>query len=139
MSGRSRSTRRARITPFASISVSLSVSPTVPPQLATNTTALTLNASQGSGVFASAVSLGNSGGGTITFTASTQITSGGGNWLSLPAAAGTITNAAAFSLPLNIDPSALAAGTYQGLVRVTGTIVDGECRSRDRSRLSNGD
>lgn len=68
------------------------------------------------------IKVSNSGGGTLSFTASAA-TSAGGNWLSVLPANGQALPAAPVTLTVTADPSGLAAGTYRGSVTVSEVVV----------------
>ena len=107
-----------------SINVSVTVGPVLAPQLTANTSQLSLSVVQGTAAFSSNISLANTGGGTINFSATAQTVSGG-NWLSLNSPSGSFGNASPYSLVVTTDPSRLAAGVYRGSVTVSGSSASG--------------
>src|SRR5208282_5550771 len=72
---------------------------------------------QGTAATSALLSVTNSGGGSLAFTASAS-TSTGGNWLSVSPANGSATPSAPVSLTMTANPGNLAPGTYSGSISV---------------------
>ncbi len=79
-----------------------------------------INLSAAAGSAATTQVLQVSATGTVSFTAAASL-SNGTNWLAVTPASGTATPAAPATVAVRLDPSALTAGTYQGLITVTDT------------------
>jgi uncharacterized protein (TIGR03437 family) len=101
--------------------VNLPVSYTVvalPPQLSVSALTENLNLSQGSSPATGKVTVSNSGGGTLQFSA--QANSDQGTWLSLSGSGfGTATPSTPASLGFTADPAGLTPGLYSGRITVT--------------------
>ena len=99
-----------------SIPVTLTVA-AAPPSLAVAPQSLTYQYTFGGAVpAAQSISITNGGGGSFSWTASTS-----DYWLSVSAASGT----APANISVSIDPSNLAAGTYNGSVQISSAGVTG--------------
>ena len=103
----------------ATVAVTLAVGVGAAAALAVDTPSVSFTANQGSGVLTQQVHVLNSGGGSLSFTASAT-TSSGGSWLSISLANGTATPSSPAALTLTATPGSLAAGTYNGTVTITG-------------------
>jgi len=95
------------------------------PALAVDQPALTFNVTSANLVSNRRLTVRNSGGGQLTFTASatTQV----GSWLSLSATGGTATDTTPVSLLVTADGAGLNAGTYTGTISIragTGESFD---------------
>jgi glucose/arabinose dehydrogenase/PKD repeat protein len=102
----------------ASIPVTLTVAPPPsPPQLSVMPASLSFSGTEGgAGPAAKSLAVANTGGGTLTFTASDDAP-----WLAVTPASGS----APQSLSVSVDTTGLAAGTYSGTVTVTSSGVQG--------------
>jgi len=99
--------------------VSLTVVAAGSPSLLVTTTSLNYSFAQGAQqVQQQRIPIGNSGAGTLTYTASAS-TNAGGNWLSVKQDAAGATLLAPDPLTVSVDPSSLGVGTYTGLVTIT--------------------
>jgi len=59
------------------------------------------------------------GGGSFSWTATATVTTpSGGKWLKIP----SVSTSSAGTLSVSVDPTGLAAGTYQGQIQVTGSV-----------------
>lgn len=97
--------------------VNVTLTLTQPPTIQLASTALTFSAQQGSAnPPAQTVALTNTGGGTLSYTATASTTSGG-NWLSVTPASG----AAPATLSVGVNLTGLAAGSYNGSVQVAAS------------------
>ncbi len=65
-----------------------------------------------------AISIGNTGGTSLAWTAAATTTTGG-NWLTLGATSGTATMATASTVNVTANPQGLSAGVYTGTITVT--------------------
>jgi hypothetical protein len=84
------------------------------PSLAVGTSLLTFQTSAGQNPAAQSVSISNSGGGTLSWSATTA-TSSGGSWLSVSPASG----AGNGTLQVSVAAASLAAGNYTGTIAIT--------------------
>ncbi len=100
-----------------SISVSLTVAAL--PAISLSASSLTFSAVQGGANPANqTVNISNSGGGTLNWTATAQVTTpSGGTWLSVSPSSGT----APSTLTISVNLGTLAAGTYSGTITVAAT------------------
>lgn len=99
--------------------VSLTVLAAGTPTLSLSTTKLSYSFAQGSQqVQQQRIPVSNSGGGTLNYQATASTTSGG-NWLSLIQDNAGATLLTPDLLTVTVDPSALAVGTYTGLITVS--------------------
>ena len=105
----------------AAIPVTLTVGAPVPPALAVTPASLAFSATAGGAAPAARpLTVANTGGGTLGFTASDDAP-----WLSVTPASGT----APQSLDVSVSPAGLAAGTYTGAVTVTAAGASGSPRT----------
>jgi hypothetical protein len=72
---------------------------------------------QGGNPFEQHLTVSNTGGGTLLFTASIPVT--GAGWLSIHSTSGSATSAAAGTVSYSIDPSNLTPGVYFGSIAVS--------------------
>ena len=102
----------------ASIPVTLSVAPPpTPPQLSVTPASLSFSGTAGgASPAAKSLAVANTGGGTLTFTASDDAA-----WLAVTPTSGS----APQSLSVSVDTTGLAAGTYSGSVTVSSSGVQG--------------
>ncbi len=99
------------------VTVTLSVTESIPPQLVVGVDFLNFQAVQGSSTAVSqAITISNAGSGTLNWTAAAS-TSSGGNWLAVSTAQGTTPA----TLTISANPAGLQVGVYVGLVRITDT------------------
>ena len=101
------------------VAVTLTVQPGAPAALGVDTQNVSFTAAQGSGGLTLQLHVLNTGGGSLSFTASAT-TSSGGSWLNVSPTSGTATPSAPAALTLTATPGSLAAGTYNGTVAITG-------------------
>lgn len=107
------------------VQVSLVVSPGAPPVLVADRTSLTYTFPRNpSTTETRVVKLTNSGSGSLAFTATAQ-TAGGGNWLSVDTASGTITPQSPVNVGVIANPAGLATGTYTGTVTFASSTTGG--------------
>jgi uncharacterized protein (TIGR03437 family) len=102
-----------------SVAVALTVTqpPPQPPSLSIAPQTLTFNYTEGGSVpAAQAVSITNTGGGTLAWTASTSV-----YWLAVAPASGS----APGTLSVSLNPANLAAGTYSSAVEITAAGATG--------------
>ena len=118
-------------TPYANLTggqveVSFNVGPQLPPQLFVDKTSLSFPFPQSAASRSQTVTVFNTGGGTLSFTATTQTTSGG-NWLAVAPGAGQVLPSSPVPLSVTANPAGLAPGTYSGSLTIaagsTSTIV----------------
>jgi uncharacterized protein (TIGR03437 family) len=107
------------ITPALTVNVSFVVQAAVAARLSVASQNLSFSAVQGSAAQTGQLQIANPGGGTLYFSASST-TSTGGAWLSVSPSSGTATPSAPATLSISADPGSLAAGTYQGIISITG-------------------
>jgi uncharacterized protein (TIGR03437 family) len=106
-----------------SLTVSLMVIAPGPPALSVTTTSLSYSFTQGAQqVQQQRILIGNSGGGTLTYTASSS-TASGGNWLSVTDDGAGATLLTPDPLTVSVDPSALEVGTYTGQITITAAAT----------------
>jgi uncharacterized protein (TIGR03437 family) len=106
--------------PTQAIAVTLNVTTAVAAQLQVAPGALRFSIAAGSGApSVQNISISNSGGGSLAWTAQTA-TGSGGNWLTLSSASGTATPTAESSVSVTASAATLAAGVYSGTVTVKG-------------------
>jgi uncharacterized protein (TIGR03437 family) len=99
--------------------VSLTVVAAGSPALSVSTTSLNYSFAQGAQqVQQQRIPIGNSGGGTLSYTASAS-TNSGGNWLSVTQDAAGATLLTPDPLTVSVDPSSLGVGTYTGQITIT--------------------
>jgi sugar lactone lactonase YvrE len=100
-----------------SVPVTLTVT-SATPHIAVSPASKTLSAMQGGGMVTGQITVSNTGGGALNFTA--QAASDSGNWLTLTGgASGTASASSPASVAFSIDPSSLTPGLYTGTVTVT--------------------
>jgi uncharacterized protein (TIGR03437 family) len=104
--------------PTQNIPVFLTVQDPVPPKLNVSIENLTFTAIQGSAPQTNQIQIRNTGGGTLSFTSQSTMTSGD-SWLSISATSGTVTSIAPTSLTVTVTPGTLAGGIYQGSIFIT--------------------
>jgi uncharacterized protein (TIGR03437 family) len=89
------------------------------PILSVDPPSLSFSVVQGGQASTNSILVSNTGGGTLSFTASAT----GGTWLSVSPSSGSATLTAPGSLTVTADPTGLAAGTYNGIVKITAGAV----------------
>jgi len=103
-----------------SFAVSLTVLAAGSPALSVTTTNLSYSFAQGAQqVQQQRILIGNSGGGTLSYTSSAS-TNSGGNWLSVAQDGAGATPLTPDPLTVSVNPSALGVGTYTGQIAITG-------------------
>ncbi len=106
------------ITAGSSVSISVPVTLTItkanPPLLAASPASQNLNATQGGSATTGQITVSNTGGGTLQFTASSDQ-----SWLTT-ATSGSATPGSPASLAFSADPSNLTSGVYAGHITVSG-------------------
>jgi uncharacterized protein (TIGR03437 family) len=104
------------------VSVTFTVGPGRPARLTVDQDHLSFAFPQGSFTRNQALTIFNTGGGTLPFTATTAMDSGRqSNWLSISPASGTATAAAPVSLAVTANAAGLPAGTYSGRIVITSS------------------
>jgi uncharacterized protein (TIGR03437 family) len=101
------------------VNVYLTVQRSASAKLAVDSQNVSFTATQGSGALTQQLHVSNSGGSSLSFTASAT-TSSGSTWLSISSASGTATPSSPASLTVSATPGSLAPGTYSGTVAITG-------------------
>ena len=109
--------------PALSVAVKLIVAAGQPARLNVEIQNLSFSFAQGAGPSATQLRIGNRGGGTLEFTASASVASGG-EWLSVSPATGSATSAAPVSLTVTANPGSLPAGTYTGALVIASPTTD---------------
>jgi uncharacterized protein (TIGR03437 family) len=105
--------------PTRTVNVTFTVLVANAPRLAVEPDNLAFSFTQGSLPQTSTLTVSNRGGGSLDFTAAA--TSSGGRWLSVSAAAGTVTSTTSALLSVIADPGGLNPGTYLGKVSVSSS------------------
>ena len=113
-------TAAAASPPVLTITVNLSVDASLPPALAVRPDALSFALSVQSPSSSQILTVSNSGGGSLDFSAA-GATSSGGAWLSVSPASGTVQAAAPVSLTVTVNPTELGPGAYTGRITISGT------------------
>ena len=99
------------------IPVALTVQSPAPPKLNVNPTAVTLSTLLGAGNQTSQIQIANSGGGSLSFSA-TAATISGGAWLSVTPASGTVMPGSPATLTVTASLAGLTSNTYQGNITI---------------------
>jgi len=104
--------------PVQTVSVELTASSTLPPQLALDPGSLSFEVRSGAAnSLPQTLRIGNAGGGTLAWTARAETTSGG-NWLSVLPASGSFPAGSAATVQVSVNVTGLAPGVYSGTVVV---------------------
>ena len=103
----------------ASASLPVFLTVVAPGNLVVSSTSLTFQAFTGQNVTPQSLTLQNSGGQSLNWSATTMITGNATNWLSVTPANGTVTQGGQTTLTVTINSSTLKAGAYQGIVSIT--------------------
>jgi sugar lactone lactonase YvrE len=103
------------------VPVTLTVQPAAPAQLSVSPPLSTYPLTQRSSAASGQVTVSNTGGGTLQFTA--EAASDTGSWLKLNGAgSGSATSSAAAVVAYSVDPSGLQPGIYAGRITITDAI-----------------
>jgi uncharacterized protein (TIGR03437 family) len=102
----------------STVIVSVNVSAGLPATLGVSTQNVSFATTQGSAASTQQIGISNTGGGSLSFSASAATTSGA--WLSVAAAGNTATPSSPSSLTITATPGSFAPGTYSGTVTITG-------------------
>jgi len=102
----------------STVNVSFAVSAALPPKLTVDKQSLSFPFTQGGQARSQTFVISNAGGGSLSFTATAQTSSGGG-WLSVVPASGQVPAAAPASVSVTASPAGLAPGTYAGSVTIS--------------------
>jgi len=86
-----------------------------PPQMAASATSLTFTTTAGTNPAAQPITIQNTGGGTLTWTAGAPSAA----WLSVTPATGSDTSQASSTVTFGVDVTSLSAGTYTATVAIT--------------------
>jgi len=110
-------------TPYANLAggqvqVNFNVGPQQPPLLFVDKSSLSFPFPQSSASRSQTVTVFNTGGGSLAFTATTQ-TSSGGNWLAVAPGSGEALPSNPVPLSVAANPAGLSPGTYSGTVAIT--------------------
>ena len=97
------------------VNVKFVVSPAAPAKLETKPASLSFTTTQGGQPVAQALTISNSGGGLLSFSAST---SSPASWLTLSATSGQATPQKAAAINVTVNPAGLAPGTYSAQVAI---------------------
>ncbi len=100
------------------IAVTFTVTASVPPALSIDKTSLSFPFPQQGSARSQSVTVSNSGGGTLPFTAAAT-TNSGGSWLSVSPTGAQALPGTPAALTVTANPAGLSAGTYGGQVTVT--------------------
>jgi uncharacterized protein (TIGR03437 family) len=103
----------------ALVSVSLIIAPSTAAALGVDTAKVSFTASRGSADVSQVLRILNTGGGTLNFTASSAVSTGG-SWLSISLASGTATSSSPAPVTVTASLGTLAPGTYTGTITVSG-------------------
>jgi uncharacterized protein (TIGR03437 family) len=99
------------------VSVSLTVGPAQSPQLAVDRQTVSFTLTQAAAARSETLQIANTGGQTLSYTASIS-TASGGNWLAVSPASGQAAPGKPAALIVTANPKGLAVGTYTGAVTV---------------------
>lgn len=102
--------------PSTTVAVSFAVTSATPAALAVDTAGLSFSGSQGGTPSSQQFHVLNSGGGSVSFTATASAP-----WLTLSTASGTATQSSPATLAVTATPGTLAPGTYSAAITVTGS------------------
>jgi uncharacterized protein (TIGR03437 family) len=109
------------VPPATAVNVTFQVSAAQPAALALDQQNFSFSFAQSSSAQSQELTISNSGGGTLAFTAITTVaTPAGGAWLSVSPASGQATPASPVHLSVAADPTGLSPGTYTGTITVSG-------------------
>lgn len=101
------------------VPVSFNVQTAVTPQLSVVSSPVTFGAIEGGTPQYGQLQVSNSGGGSIQFSVAATTTNGSG-WLTVSPSQGVATASTPAAVSITADPSALTAGTYQGVISISG-------------------
>jgi sugar lactone lactonase YvrE len=105
--------------PTTLIAVNLTVTAGQPGNITTGSSSISFSVTQGSASTSSTLSLINSGGAPVNYTASIDF-QGAPNFVSVSPTTGTVTSAQAATLTLTVNPQNLAIGSYSATLRIVG-------------------
>jgi uncharacterized protein (TIGR03437 family) len=100
------------------VAVSFIVRQSLPPKLSVDGPRLHLVITQSGASSQGVVAVGNTGGGSLNFTAAAA-TDSGGNWLAVTPSAGSVTPISSARLTVSATPGSLPAGVYRGTLTIT--------------------
>jgi uncharacterized protein (TIGR03437 family) len=103
--------------PAVTIAVAVNAQTPIPPAIGVDTQKISLAATQGEAAVSQQIHVLDTGGGSVSFTATAAST---GSWLSVSPASGSATSSSSALVTVTASPGALAAGTYSGTVTITG-------------------
>jgi uncharacterized protein (TIGR03437 family) len=104
--------------PISTVKVTFQVSPALPAFLVSDPQRLSFSFAKSTPALSQRLTISNSGGGTVSFTAAATITTPtGAKWLTLSQTSGQATPSSPAILTVTADPTGLGVGTF------TGTIV----------------
>ncbi len=102
------------------VAVHLTITAAASPLLSVQPVALNFESTAGStATVTQEITLANAGGGSLNWTASAL----GGAWLSVAPVAGTSSDASPSVVPVSVNPTGLAAGTYQGSITILSSTT----------------
>jgi uncharacterized protein (TIGR03437 family) len=102
------------------VNVTFNVTSATPPKLNVTETSLSFAFGAQSTPDLRHITVNNSGGGSLTFTA-TAATSSGGNWLSVATASGTVNSGTPVLVGVRATPGSLGPGVYLGTVTIASS------------------
>lgn len=103
----------------ATVSVSVLVTNSLPPQMSLNPTSMAFSTLAGAGATTKILSVSNTGGGNLSITAVAQ----GGSWLSVTPGAGQVTANQPLALTVSVNPGALPPQTYSGSLVISNGVT----------------
>jgi uncharacterized protein (TIGR03437 family) len=103
----------------ATVAVTFTIQPGTPAALGVDTQNVGFTATQGSGALTQQIHVLNTGGGSLSFTASAT-TASGGSWLTISPGNGTATPSSPAALTVTATPGSLVPGTYSGSIAIAG-------------------
>jgi uncharacterized protein (TIGR03437 family) len=104
--------------PVRTVAVTLTAGPALAPRLVAEPLTLTYEIPLGTASPpAKTLRISNGGGGTISWTAQAE-TSSGGNWLEISPASGSVSPGMPIAAQVRVAPASLAAGVYTGAIRL---------------------
>lgn len=108
--------------PDRTVNVQLSVASSDPPRLSVTTSSLSFNFQEGSTASSNGqLTLGNQGGGSLSYSISAQTVSGG-NWLTVSPASGTLSAANPATVSITANSANLPSGTYTGRLLIVAAM-----------------
>lgn len=110
--------------PTQTVNITFTVTAAIPPTLSLDQSHMSFTYASTSAPRSQTLIVSNTGGGSLNFTNSITLNSGGAaNWLSVAPQSGTATPGNPVSLAVTADPTMLGPGTYTASVTVNGGVA----------------